>query len=212
MFEVIKDNAIVSDFLDASYIATHVGPSHENGLKRSMEYAIQNIRDLRNFFLDERIKPKLLLENSGRQDVLGSVREILTICENVHYTYPMLNFGHIHSRSNGGLESPEDFINILSMVDEAVDMETIYIHFSGVQFRKGDETHYVPIKRGTANFEGLATAIIEMDLDVTIISDSPLLEHDARYMEAVFEKALKATRSEDTAPDKLLLPLTQKTN
>lgn len=210
--DVIKDDAIVSDFLDASYIAIHVGPYHEGGLKRSMENAIHNVRELRNFFLDERIKPKLLLENSGRRDVLGSVREILSICENVHYTYPMLNFGHIHSRSNGGLESPEDYINILSMVDEAVDMETFYIHFSGVQYKNGDETHYVPIKRGTANFEGLATAIIEMDLDVTIISDSPLLEHDARYMEAVFEKVLKNTRSDETPSDKLLFPLTQKTN
>lgn len=208
--DVIKDDAIVSDFLDASYIAIHLGPYHEEGLKRSMENAIQNVRELRNFFLDERIKPKLLLENSGRSDVFGSVREILTVCENVHYAYPMLNFGHIHSRSNGGLESPEDYIRILSMVDEAVDMETFYLHFSGVQFNNGDEMHYVPIKRGTANFEGLANAIVEMDLDVTLISDSPLLEHDARYMESVFEKVLKNLKGDETSHEKLILPLTKK--
>lgn len=208
--DVIKDDAIVSDFLDASYIAIHIGPYHEVGLKRSMENAIQNVRELRNFFLDERIKPKLLLENSGRSDVFGSVREILTVCENVHYAYPMLNFGHIHSRSNGGLESPEDYIRILTMVDEAVDMETFYLHFSGVQFNKGDEMHYVPIKRGTANFEGLANAIVEMDLDVTLISDSPLLEHDARYMESVFEKVLKNLKGDETSQEKLIHPLTKK--
>ncbi len=208
--DVIKDDAIVSDFLDASYIAIHIGPYHEVGMKRSLENAIQNIRELRNFFLDERIKPKLLLENSGRKDVVGSVREILSICENVHYAYPMLNFGHIHSRSNGGLESAEDFIRILSMVDEAVDMETLYLHFSGVQFRNGNESHYVPIKRGTANFEGLATAIVEMDLDVTLISDSPLLEHDARYMESVFEKVLKNMKTDEPPTEKLVYPLTKK--
>ena len=208
--DVIKDDAIVSDFLDASYISIHLGPYFREGYKRSLENAIRNIRDLRNFFLDERIKPKLLLENSGRRDVLGSVREILTICENVHYTYPMINFGHIHSRSNGGLKSPEDFIQILSMVDEGVDMETFYCHFSGVQFKDGNETHYVPIKRGTANFEGLATAIVEMDLDVTIISDSPLLEHDARYMENVIEKVLKASRTDDGPGEKGLFPILKK--
>lgn len=208
--DIIKDDAIVSDFLDASYIAIHIGPYHDAGFKKSLENTIRNVRELRNFFLDERIKPKLLLENSGRKEVLGSVREILSVCENVHYTYPMLNFGHIHSRSNGGLKSTEDYIKILSMVDKAVDMETFYIHFSGVQFRNGDETHYVPIKRGTANFEGLATAIVEMDLDVTLISDSPLLEHDARYMESVFEKVLKATRSDETGGDKLIFPLSKK--
>ncbi|MCK4613949.1 MAG: hypothetical protein KAU14_04025, partial [Thermoplasmata archaeon] len=84
--DVIKDDAIVSDFLDASYIALHVGPYYKEGLKKSIEYVTRNVRELRNFFLDERIKPKLLLENSGRKNVLGSVKEILTICENVHYT------------------------------------------------------------------------------------------------------------------------------
>ena len=210
--DIIKDDAIVSDFLDASYLAVHIGPYHGNGLKRSMENAIHNIRELRNFFLDERIKPKLLIENSGRRDVLGSVREILGICENGHYTYPMINFGHIHSRSDGGLQSLEDYIAILSMVDEAVDMETFYMHFSGVRYRDGNEMHYVPIRKGTANFEGLATAIVEMDLDITIISDSPLLEHDARYMESVFEKILKNRRQEETLTDRLLIPSTPKTN
>jgi len=208
--DVIKDDAIVSDFLDASYIAIHLGPYYHEGLKKSLENATRNVRELRNFFLDERIKPKLLLENSGRRDVLGSVREILTICENVHYSYPLINFGHIHSRSNGGLKTMEDFIAILSMVDEAVDMETFYIHFSGVQFRNGNERHYVPIKRGSANFEGLATAIIEMDLDVTLISDSPLLEHDARYMESVFEKVLKTTRVNDGGTERSMFPLIKK--
>ena len=123
---------------------------------------------------------------------------------------PEINFGHIHSRSNGGLKSPEDYIRILSMVDESVDMETFYLHFSGVKFENGDEKHYVPIKRGTASFEGLATAIVEMDLDVTIISDSPLLEHDARYMESVFEKVLKSMRKDEASPEKLVLPLAKK--
>ena len=31
--DVIKDDAIVSDFLDASYITIHIGPYHEAGLK-----------------------------------------------------------------------------------------------------------------------------------------------------------------------------------
>ncbi len=202
--DVIKDDAIVSDFLDASYIALHIGPYQQSQIKKSMENAIANVRELRNFFLDERIKPKLLLENSGRKDVLGSVREVLTICENVHYTYPLLNFGHMHSRSNGELQTTEDFMQLLTMVDETVDMETFYIHFSGVEYRNGDEKHYVPIKRSSINFEGLATAIVEMDLDVTIISDSPLLEHDAKYMETVFEKVLKKTRSEDLMKENII--------
>jgi len=208
--ETIKDDAIVSDFLDASYIVVHIGPYHKAGYRESMKNAIANIRELRNFFLDERIKPKLLIENSGRREVFGSVREVLTICENVHYTYPLLNFGHIHARCNGCMQSTEEYMRVLSMVDEAVDMETFYIHFSGVEFEDGDEMHYVPIRKGNANFEGLASAVIEMDIDVTIISDSPLLEHDARYMEGIFEKALKAQKEEESAKASTPMKLREK--
>ena len=44
--------------------------------------------------------------------------------------------------------------------------------------------HYTQIKKSDLNFEPLAEFIVEDGgwLDITLISDSPLLEHDAMYM------------------------------
>jgi len=51
--------------------------------------------------------------------------------------------------------------------------------------------HYTQIKKSDLNFEPLAEFIIEEGswLDMTLISDSPLLEHDAMYMLQNIEKA-----------------------
>ena len=51
--------------------------------------------------------------------------------------------------------------------------------------------HYTQIKKSDLNFEPLAEFIVEDGgwLDITLISDSPLLEHDAMYMLQNIEKA-----------------------
>jgi deoxyribonuclease-4 len=51
--------------------------------------------------------------------------------------------------------------------------------------------HYTQIKKSDLNFEPLAEFIVEDGgwLDITLISDSPLLEHDAMYMLQSIEKS-----------------------
>jgi len=55
----------------------------------------------------------------------------------------------------------------------------------------GNAMHYTQIKKSDLNFEPLAEFIIEEGawLDMTLISDSPLLEHDAMYMVQNIERA-----------------------
>ena len=59
--------------------------------------------------------------------------------------------------------------------------------------------HYTQIKKSDLNFEPLAEFIVEDGgwLDITLISDSPLLEHDAMYMMQNIEKSRRqATRAQ----------------
>ena len=48
----------------------------------------------------------------------------------------------------------------------------------------GDAMHYTQIRRSDLNFEPLAEYLVDEGdwLDVTLIADSPLLEHDGMYM------------------------------
>ena len=75
-----------------------------------------------------------------------------------------------------------------------VQDNNLYGHFSGVEYEKGSEKRYTPIKKGDLKFEPLAECLLDNDINFTMISGSPLLEHDAMYMKMILERVL--TRKE----------------
>ena len=89
------------------------------------------------------------------------------------------------------MRTSEDYGELFDEVRETIGTKEFYCHFSGVEHRSGNAMHYTQIKKSDLNFEPLAEFIVEDGgwLDITLISDSPLLEHDAMYMLQNIEKS-----------------------
>ena len=134
---------------------------------------------------------KIGVETSGRQELWGSLEEVLEVVNHVEGTVPVLNIAHIHARGHGRMRTSEDYGELFDMVRESIGTKAFYCHFSGVEHRTGNAMHYTQIKKSDLNFEPLAEFIVEDGgwLDITLISDSPLLEHDAMYMMQNIEKS-----------------------
>jgi deoxyribonuclease-4 len=134
---------------------------------------------------------KVGIETSGSQSLWGSLEEVLEVVNHVEGTIPVLNIAHIHSRGHGCMRTSEDYGEMFDLVRTSLGTKTFYCHFSGISHRTGNALHYTQIKKSDLNFEPLAEFLIEDGewLDVTIISDSPLLEHDAMYMYQQLEKS-----------------------
>ena len=134
---------------------------------------------------------KIGVETSGRQELWGSLEEVLEVVNHVEGTIPVLNIAHIHARGHGQMRTSEDYGELFDMVRESIGTKEFYCHFSGVEHRTGNAMHYTQIKKSDLNFEPLAEFIVEDGgwLDITLISDSPLLEHDAMYMMQNIEKS-----------------------
>lgn len=134
---------------------------------------------------------KIGVETSGRQELWGSLEEVLEVVNHVEGTIPVLNIAHIHARGHGQMRTSEDYGELFDMVRETIGTKEFYCHFSGVEHRTGNAMHYTQIKKSDLNFEPLAEFIVEDGgwLDITLISDSPLLEHDAMYMMQNIEKS-----------------------
>ncbi len=202
---LIKNFAIMGDMIGAKRIVIHIGPYGNYRPEEAVEHAIQNLQELRDFYLEEEISSRIAIENSGREMVTGDLTEIIDICRSVRFVEPVLNFAHLHSRTDGKLDSPEDFIRVFDMLQKTLNLEHFYAHFSGVTFKGGDERHILPIKRSDFNFQNLAKAILLKDIDITIISDSPLLEHDATYMWSVLESLIETGGYKETKADEDIL-------
>ena len=67
----------------------------------------------------------------------------------------------------------------------------VLLPLAGVEHRMGNALHYTQIKKSDLKFEPFAEYLAEEGdwMDITIISDSPLLEHDAMYMLQHYDKA-----------------------
>ena len=194
--------------INARHITLHAGHYGDMGRGRAANEQLANVfagivdRVHEIWHDDEDIYPvfpwlkdgtpsKIGIETSGRQELWGSLEEVLEVVNHVEGTVPVLNIAHIHSRGHGSMRTSEDYGEMFDLVRETIGTKEFYCHFSGVEHRTGNAMHYTQIKKSDLNFEPLAEFIVEEGgwLDITLISDSPLLEHDAMYMLQNIEKA-----------------------
>ncbi|MFQ6060133.1 MAG: TIM barrel protein [Thermoplasmata archaeon] len=185
----IKWAGLMAHQMGAGIVVTHVGLYGELTPRQTMNRVVKNLTELRDWFRKKKVRAKIGVETSGRQEVFGSLKEVLKLCERVKGILPILNFSHIHSREGGSLRKKEDFQKVIEAA-EPYTRKHYHTHFSGVEHEGGNELRYTPIKRGDLRFEPLADAILDSGLDITVISSSPLLEHDAMYMKVILERVL----------------------
>ncbi|KYK28652.1 MAG: AP endonuclease [Candidatus Proteinoplasmatales archaeon SG8-5] len=185
----IRWGGLLAQEMGATIVATHLGMYGNLSKKKATKRIIDNIKFLQDWFDERKIKVPLGLETSGRQEIFGDFKEIIKVCEEVKGPVPVLNFPHIHARGNGALKKKEDFQELFDKISK-FSSKYHYTHFSGVEHEDGNEIRYTPIKKGDLKFEPLAECILDNDFDMTIISGSPLLEHDAMYMRVIMERVL----------------------
>ncbi|UCE36293.1 MAG: TIM barrel protein [Thermoplasmata archaeon] len=192
----IKWCGILGNEIGAKVIVTHLGLYGRYTKKKASERLINNVRELRDWYKKRDFISQIGIETSGKQEVFGDLDEVLVVCKRVSGVIPVLNFAHIHARGNGSLKKREDFQEIFDNALKATK-DNLYSHFSGVEYENGNENRYTPIKKGDLKFEPLAECILDNNINITIISGSPLLEHDAMYMKVILERVL--TRREAKA-------------
>lgn len=186
----IRHAGLIVNALDGDIVVTSLGlytgklPDEEID-----ENIMNNVADLMDWWKYNGLKPKLGVEITGQQSVFGSLDQVLDLCDNIEGTVPVLNFPHYHSRMNGALIDSDDFLNVLQQV-EPYCKGHMHSAFAGVEYVDGNERRLTPIKKGDLKFEPLAEALCELKPEMTIISGSPLLEHDAMYMRVINERVL----------------------
>lgn len=186
----IRYAGMIENALGGNVVVTNLGLYNGDAADEEIEANIyENVETLMHWWKGEKLKPKLGIEITGQQDVFGSLDQVLDICDNIKGLVPVINWSHYHARTNGSLLEPEDFQYVIDQVQPYCKGH-IHSLFAGVEHSEGNEQRLTPIKKGDLKFETLADCIVESKPDMTIISSSPLLEHDAMYMRIIHERCL----------------------
>ncbi|HYB77173.1 MAG TPA: TIM barrel protein, partial [Thermoplasmata archaeon] len=191
---------VLAQGLGARLVVTHLGFYGPGDRADSIQQLTEIVSDLSSWLAKySKGSVRLAIEPSGHPDVFGSREEVLELIRRVKGTVPVLNLPHVAARERTSFEEAEELEPVIREFVRATDGPT-YLNFSGVEFYGPGEFRLTPIKRGLVRFDPLAEILAERDYDVTVISSSPLLEHDAMYMKLLYERALTRRWSKLHAP------------
>jgi len=188
--EKIENTMKLGQLMGARIATTHLGFYGNLSKKEAMQRIVKNLRKIRDRMKKRGIEIPIGLETMGKKEVFGSLEEIIEVCKRVRGTVPVLDIGHIHARCIGCLKEKEDFQRIFDMAEE-LNLEHYLIHLTGVKYDSDGELYHVPIKKGDLPVIKLMECILENDYDVTIISESPVVEHDAVYAQILLDRAME---------------------
>ena len=135
---------------------------------------------------------KLGPETMGRKFQVGTIDEILTLCQEVEGTQLVIDWGHLHALHQGTLKKVEDFRAIAEKVEQKLGTEALksmHCHFSKIEFSsQGEKRHHtLDEERYGPDFRMLAEVIVDFGLHPTMICESPILDVDARKMQAMLK-------------------------
>jgi deoxyribonuclease-4 len=87
----------------------------------------------------------LFVETAGKVGQLGSVKEILQVCDIIPGVYPCIDFGHVHARTLGTLESETAVSDLFAQLETHCRQRPshrIHFHYTPIHFgARGEISH-----------------------------------------------------------------------
>ena len=118
-------------------------------------------------------------ETMGKQKSFGTLDEITDLCKACDNVCPVIDFGHMHARSFGGIKDKGDYTSVFEMLEKELGLKRFHIHMSCMKHANGNEISHLPLSVYDPDFRLMADSIRENGYSCSIVCESPLLEHDA---------------------------------
>jgi deoxyribonuclease-4 len=141
--ETLKRTYELCDALDANVVVLHPGPLYGDD---AGEVLARFTESLGNWIQD--VGPTetgLFVETAGKLGQLGSVDEILQICIAIPGVFPCIDFGHVHARTLGGLESWDAVNGLFQKLERHRRQQSskrLHFHYTPIHYGpKGEITH-----------------------------------------------------------------------
>lgn len=135
-------------------------------------------------------------ETMGKINQIGDLEEIIGLCALDERVLPTIDFGHLHTRGIGCLNTAEDFDGVLTALINGIGEERtrkMHIHFSKISYTKmGEKAHMTFADEGFGpDFALLAPLLKKYRLEPTVICESAgTMAQDALTMKTLYEEAL----------------------
>jgi deoxyribonuclease-4 len=187
--------ATAADWMGAYVVVFHTGFYGKFEKDYAFKTCLTALKEVSAEMKALNLKVKLGPETMGRKFQVGTLDEILTINQEVEDTQLVIDWGHLHALHQGTLKKVEDFSAIAEKIEKNLGTETLrsmHCHFSKIEFSdQGEKRHHtLDEERFGPEFRLLAEVIVDFGMHPTMICESPILDVDARKMQATLREVL----------------------
>jgi deoxyribonuclease IV len=189
--------ATAADWMGAYVVVFHTGFYGKFEKDYAFKTCLTALKEISAEIKSLGLKVKLGPETMGRKFQVGTLEEIITINQEVEGIQLVIDWGHLHALHQGTLKKVEDFRAIAEKVEEKLGTETLrsmHCHFSKIEFSsQGEKRHHtLDEEKYGPEFRMLADVIVDFGLHPTMICETPILDVDARKMQATLKEVLAA--------------------
>ncbi|AUS96153.1 endonuclease IV [Clostridium thermosuccinogenes] len=197
----VLDTLMAAKWMGAKRVVIHTGSvgkgNRDRAFKTAVSTLLETIRQADAMgYGDITLCPEVL----GKMNQLGSLEEILEMCKLDERLIPTIDFGHLHARGLGALNSIDDFEKVIITIENAIGydrLKNLHCHFSRVEFTAGGEKKHWRIfdDQYGPEFEYLAEVLIKKAMEPVIICESRnYMAEDALELKNIYENALTGVK------------------
>lgn len=156
-----------------------------------MERVVKEIAVVREILDNQGIEVILRPETTGKPSQFGSLEETVSVASLIPGVLPCIDFSHLHARSNGKMNSYDEFCQALEFTAETLGdrwVKNAHFHVSGIEYgAKGEKRHLV-FKEADLAFGELMKALQTFGIEGLLICESPNLEEDALLLQETYRR------------------------
>lgn len=174
-------------------IVVHTGSCGKITREHALELAVETMKKAIEALDSEGLSNiRICPETMGKINQLGTLNEVLTLCEIDERLLPCIDFGHLNARTMGGMQTKEDFRNVLNSIENRLGsarLREFHSHFSKIEYTTGGEKKHLTFEDTVFGPEPdfLLELIAQKNCAPTVICESAGTQaEDAKTMKDIY--------------------------
>ncbi|NOZ80236.1 MAG: TIM barrel protein [DPANN group archaeon] len=130
-------------------------------------------------------------ETTGKPTQFSGAEDLLRLSQEIEQVMPCIDFAHLHARTNGKVNTYEEFSRVLTQVEEALGREGLdqmHIHVSGINYGEKGEKNHLILEESDFRYRELLRALRDFKAKGMVICESPNIEEDALLLQKTYQQ------------------------
>ncbi len=188
--ERLIHTARIAKILGVRSVVFHPAFNHDSRPQEVLERVTAELMQVREVLAAEDNEVILRPETTGKPSQFGTLEETIELALRVPGVLPCIDFSHLHARTNGRLNSFDEFCRVLEQTAEGLGdrwVKNVHFHISGIEYGlKGEKRHLI-LADSDLRWQELLQAAHSFGVEGLAICESPNLEEDALILQAAYQ-------------------------